>query len=193
MPAPESRPVPELGPAGCRRLALRDGVHLLRPLDASDARRLQEFFYSHTMETIRMRYGHAVARMTRERAHDLVNVDQSRDLALAIVEKQGPREIIHAVGRYYLDPDGRGAEVAFVVHESKRRLGMATALLEAMQEVARRRGLGFLWGRVRRDNHAMLALFARHGGVVSGADGAAHDEVDVRLPLRDQALPPSGR
>ena len=91
-----------------------------------------------------MRYGYAVSRMTRERAYDLVNVNQSRDLALGIFEVQGPRQIIHAVGRYYLDADGRGAEVAFVVRETRRRFGMGSVLMDALIAVARNRGLRFI-------------------------------------------------
>ncbi|HEX9781528.1 MAG TPA: acetyl-CoA hydrolase/transferase C-terminal domain-containing protein [Opitutaceae bacterium] len=69
------RPVGDLGEIEVRRLELKQEPFILRPLHASDMRRLQEFFYSHTHETIQMRYGYAVSRMTRERAYDLVNVN----------------------------------------------------------------------------------------------------------------------
>jgi acyl-CoA hydrolase/RimJ/RimL family protein N-acetyltransferase len=177
------RPVPDLGDVESRRLEMAGEPHLLRPLHPSDIRRLQEFFYSHTMDTIQMRYGHAVTRMTRERAYDLVNVDQSKDLALGVFAVQGPRQIIHAVGRYYLDADGRSAEVAFVVRESRRRHGMASTLLQALIDVARRRGLDSLWGRVRRDNLPMLALFKRFGGTTFRSPESSDGDVDVRIPL----------
>ena len=176
-------PVRDLGDLESQRLTLADGRYLLRPLHPSDMRRLQEFFYSHTLETIQMRYGYAITRMPRERAYDLVNVDQSRDLALAIFETQGPREIIHAVGRYYLDTDGRAAEVAFVVRETKRRCGMASALMVAILAVARKRGLDSIWGRVRKDNLPMLALFRRFGATVARADGAEAGDMDAHISL----------
>ncbi|MBE2215079.1 MAG: GNAT family N-acetyltransferase [Opitutaceae bacterium] len=177
------RPVGDLGDLESQRLTLADGRYLLRPLHPSDIRRLQEFFYSHTLETIQMRYGYAVTRMPRERAYDLVNVDQSRDLALAIFETQGPREMIHAVGRYYLDPDGKSAEVAFVVRETKRRCGMASTLMDALLAVARRRGLASVWGRVRKDNLPMLALFRRYGATSTRAEDAEAGDYDVRIDL----------
>ena len=178
------RPVGDLGDLETQRLTLADDRYLLRPLHPSDIRRLQEFFYSHTLETIQMRYGYAVTRMTRERAYDLVNVDQSRDLALGIFETQGPRETIHAVGRYYLDNDGKAAEVAFVVRETKRRCGMASALMEALLAVARRRGLEAVWGRVRKDNLPMLALFRRYGAAVARlTDPDNGGDYDVRIDL----------
>lgn len=183
------RPVRDLGDLESQRLTLADGRYLLRPLHPSDVRRLQEFFYSHTLETIQMRYGYAVTRMPRERAYDLVNVDQSHDLALAIFETQGPREIIHAVGRYYLDGDDRSAEVAFVVRETKRRCGMASALMDAILAVARKRGLHSIWGRVRKDNLPMLALFRRYGATISRSDGAEAGDMDARIDLTTKESP----
>lgn len=186
---PDSKPGadPDLGP---RPFEVRGQRFLLRPLAPGDAARLQEFFYSHTLETIQLRYGHAVARMTHERAHDLVSVDQSRDLALAIVESDDARETIHAIGRYYVDADGRGAEAAFVVRESCRRQGFGTRLLQAMVDAARRRGLTTLWGRVRHDNQPMLALFRRFGGrPVAPTDGES-GELEIRIPLNEPARSP---
>jgi len=165
-----------------RRLALRDGRdYILRPLGPADDRRLQEFFYSHTEETIVRRYGFTVTRMSRERAFELVGVDQNRDLALAIVELQGPRQAIRAVGRYYLDKDGKGAEMAFVVGENRRRLGMARILLERMLEIAHQRGLARLWAQVDRDNTPMLALFRQFKA--AEAPGEDLHTVRVELPL----------
>lgn len=166
-----------------RRIQLRDDrEYILRPLGPADDRRLQEFFYSHTEETIIRRYGFTITHMSRERAFELVGIDQNRDLALAVVELQGPRQVIHAVGRYYLDPDRKGAEMAFVVAENKRRLGMARTLLERMIEVGLKRGLQFLWAQVDRDNAPMLSLFRDYGAIES--QGEDLHTVRIDLPLK---------
>jgi acyl-CoA hydrolase len=176
-----------------RRLQLRDEKeYLLRPLSPADDRRLQEFFYSHTEETIVRRYGFTITRMSRERAFELVGVDQTRDLAMAIVELQGPRQVIHSVGRYYLDPDRKGAEMAFVVSESKRRLGMARTLLERILEIARERGLEYLWAQVDRDNAPMLSLFRQYGAAES--KGEDMHTIRIEIPLeRDQPASKRGK
>lgn len=149
-----------------RRLELKDRKpYLLRPLTPADDRRLQEFFYSHTEETILRRYGFTITRMSRERAFELVGIDQGKDLALGIFELQGPRQVIHAVGRFYLDTDPASAEMAFVVSEEKRRLGMARVLLQRMIEVADDRKLQKLWASVDRDNIPMIGLFRQNGAV----------------------------
>ncbi|MEX0322133.1 MAG: GNAT family N-acetyltransferase [Puniceicoccaceae bacterium] len=172
-----------------RKLHLRDNrEYILRPLGPADDRRLQDFFYSHTEETIVRRYGFTVTRMSRERAFELVGIDQNRDLALAIVELQGPRQVIHAVGRYYLDPDGKGAEMAFVSSELKRRLGMARTLLEAMMETACRRNLDKLWAQVDRDNTPMLALFRDYGAEESPGDEMHTLYTEIPLPKSSESL-----
>ena len=157
---------------------------VLRPLGPGDAHRLQEFFYSHNSDTIWMRYGHAVAQMTAERATALVGVDQSRDIALAITAAKDGNEVIHAVGRYYLDGDERGAEAAFVVREALRGRGIATKLLSTLIAIARARGLDFLWGRVHRGNAPMIAVFRRLGGrFVPSTDPDDHD-LRIKIDLK---------
>lgn len=174
------------GPITGAGQALRLGGkrYVLRMLQPADQERLQAFFYSHSSDTILLRYGHAVTQMTSERALSLVGVDQSRDLALAIFEVRQAQQIIHAIGRYCLDTDGRSAEVAFVVRETKRHLGMGTTLFAALRDVARERGLTFLWGRVRRDNAPMLALLRREGGQLVPASAGADGEIDLRVDLQ---------
>lgn len=167
-----------------RKIQLNDGKpYLLRPLNPSDDRRLQEFFYSHTEETIVRRYGFTLTRMSSERAFKLVGVDQNRDLALGIFELQGPRQVICAVGRYYLDEDGRSAEMAFVVGENWRRLGMAKTLLDALFQTAQKRQLDFLWAQVDRSNLPMLKLFRTMGA--RELPGEESHSVRMEIPSKE--------
>lgn len=175
------RTVSEIGDIETRRLQFGDQQYVLRPLHPSDERSLQEFFYSHNAETIHRRYGFLVRRMNRRRAYELVAVDQSRHLALALVEIQGPRQVIHAVGRYYLDDNGTSAEAAFVVRETMRRLGIGTTLLRALLAVARKRGLTTLWAQVDRQNLAMYRLFIREGAVDAQSDDDSVYRVEFDL------------
>jgi len=142
----------------------------LRPLRTGDEDSLIAFFQSHTPETIYERYGYYPPSMSRERAAGLVGVDQGRDCALGIFEPAAAGEVLHAVGRYCLEPDGRSAEVAFVVRESKRHRGMATALLEELIRTARARQLPALWALVSPANLEMASLLRRHGFVFGPRD-----------------------
>jgi RimJ/RimL family protein N-acetyltransferase len=154
-------------------MTVRGTSYVLRRLRPDDEKRLQDFFYSHSQETIQLRYGYMISTMTHERAYELVNVDQKKDVALGIFETSGRQQILHAVGRYYTEPDPIVAEVAFVVRESKRRYGMASILFRRLGEIARESGLKKFVAQVLRENEAMRALFARYGPEVSSLTGSS--------------------
>lgn len=153
-----------------KKLTLGKGSYTMRTLNPSDQRNLQEFFYSHNHDTIHLRYGYEVTDMNKERAYRLVNVQQDHDLALGIFEMQGPRRVIHAVGRYYLEPTEEAAEFALVVREEKRRLGMAETLLVQLIHIAKKRQLNELWAFVLKENQPMLELVKKLGGQIQPID-----------------------
>ncbi|MCW8998323.1 MAG: GNAT family N-acetyltransferase, partial [Kangiellaceae bacterium] len=151
--------VAELGKVELKLFDFDNQDYTLRPLRPADERKLQEFFYSHNKETLLMRYNHHVTQMSREKSCNLVSVDQSRDLALCFTEKDHLGEMIQAVGRYYFIESTNSCEAAFVIKESKRGKGMATALLREMVSIAKLRDLNKMVATVRRDNKPMLAVF----------------------------------
>jgi acyl-CoA hydrolase/GNAT superfamily N-acetyltransferase len=142
----------------------RTGAHaevLFRPIRAADERRLQEFFYSHSDETIWSRYGYMARSMTHERALKLVEIDYQKRFALVgVVGEPGHEEII-AVGRYELDDVTNLAEVAFVVHEKYRNLGIATHLLQKLEDIAREHKIDGFTAQVLSGNMAMLRAFEK--------------------------------
>lgn len=156
--------LPEFGGLEAKIYRLKDGNrYYLRPLHPSDQRRLQEFFYSHKLESVYQRYRSNVSTMSQSRAYELVNIDQTRDLALTFIERQGPREVIHAVGRFFVNQDGKSAELAFIVKEEKQGLGMASRLMEQSIDIARKRGIQKLEGYVREENIPMCHVFEKFG------------------------------
>ena len=162
-------------------VSFKAGKFLLRPLHPSDMRGLQEFFYSHDEETVRLRYGYHRDRMSGDSAYKLAAVDQRRDLALGIFEDIHGRQELRAIGRYYLDGDGKRAEVAFVVHEQTRHSGMAGFLLGELASIAARRGVSAFWATVLPDNRAMAGLFLAAGGTEEKA--AMEDEREFEMSV----------
>ncbi len=155
--------VPELGAVGFTELQI-DGENFdLRPLNPSDERRLQEFFYSHTKETLQMRYNTVPTQMSREKSCTLVSVDQTQDLALCIVKQKGSVVEIQAVGRYYLIKEQNSCEVAFVTREKHQGKGMAKRLLQQMIDIASSRQLSKMLAYVRAENKPMLSVFTKAG------------------------------
>ncbi len=154
--------VQEMGDVELRRIKLQGETYYLRPLRPSDERLLQEFFYSHNEETLLMRYSYHPKQMSREKAATLVAVDQTKDLALCIVKRTGPKEEIEAVGRYYYVEEKDSAEVAFVVREIHQGKGMAKTLLNEMIMIAKKRNIKKMHAYVRSENRPMLHVFDRH-------------------------------
>lgn len=151
--------IPELGDVQIKRIQIQEETFYLRALNPADERRLQEFFYSHTKETVRLRYNYIPQGMTREKSCDLVSVDQRKDIALTLVKQEGSRNIIEAVGRYYLYPEQNACEVAFVTRENHQGKGMAKILLEHMIDIAKMRGLSKMFAIVKSENKPMISVF----------------------------------
>lgn len=165
------------------RLRLGDGTRpfFIRPLRVADMWRLQEFFYSHSEETIQNRYGYLRKSMSEDAAYRMVGVDQNRDLALGIFEEMGAgREAkLRAVGRFYREETEPVAEVALVVHDETRRMGIAGVLFKRLAEIAQKRNIVRFWATVRPDNNPMRRLFEKYGGTAK----RKQDEVLFDLPI----------
>ncbi len=174
--------VPELGSVGMKVLTIAGESFDLRPLNPADERRLQEFFYSHTKETLLLRYNHHPKQMSREKSSVLVSVDQSKDLALCIVRQQGSVVEIQAVGRYYLIESNNSCEVAFVTRERHQGKGMAKILLQEMISIAAQRHIYAMTAFVRVENQAMLSVFVKAGFQRLRSDEP--DEVNLQLILQ---------
>lgn len=155
--------IPELGAIQLKKLVIQGETYYMRPLNPADERRLQEFFYSHTKETLRLRYNYDPKQMSREKSCNLVSIDQSSDAALCIVRQEGSRITIHAVGRFYYAPQANACEVAFVTRETQQGKGMATRLLSQLMDIARQRAIGKVMAYVRAENTPMIAIFEQAG------------------------------
>ncbi len=179
-------PVTEFGPIEWKAIKVASTVYYLRPLHPADERILQEFFYSHTKETLLMRYSHNPKQMSRQKASSLTAVDQNKDLALCVVKQNGPREEIEAIGRYYFIEQENCAEVAFVVREIEQGKGLANTLLKEMIKIALKRDLSSMYAYVRAENKAMRKVFEKNYFVCK--PGESPQEVMLELDLKSNAV-----
>jgi acyl-CoA hydrolase/RimJ/RimL family protein N-acetyltransferase len=141
------------------------GAILFRPIKPTDERMLQDFFYSHSEETIFMRYHAMVKTMPHEKAQYLVNVDYKSTMAFIGVVGEIGKERIIAIGRYISSPTSNFPEVAFVVHEAYRCKGIARFLLQQLTLAAKNNGYEGFVAYVLPENTAMLYAFDRVGGI----------------------------
>jgi len=140
----------------------KDGLEVLfRPVQPSDARRLQRLFYKLQPDTIRLRFHGTIKALTNEMAQEAATIDYSRDMA--IVGLVGPRtnpEII-SEGRYTYNPDKNMGEFDIVVREDYRGRGIGTFLADYLNKIAYSRGLAGVYADVIPENAATLALFKK--------------------------------
>jgi acyl-CoA hydrolase len=135
----------------------------VRPLKTTDERMLQEFFYSHSQETIYNRYFGQKSQLAHREAAKLCYVDYQSRMALAVFQQTGDSERIVAVARYAANPRSNMAETAVVVHEDYRRLGIAGYLLKQLEIYAAGRGIEGFCSEILPTNTAMLSYHRKLG------------------------------
>ena len=160
-----------------------------RPILPTDEPLLRELFYSHSDETIRQRYFALIRHLQHEQVQKFVTLDYHNDFALVGLVPHEGRERMICVGRYFRQPTGDDAEVAFTVHDDYQGLGLGTFLLEKLADIARENGITAFTAEVLAENHVMLRVFqAVAGRIETGTEaGVCH----LRFELSD--LKPSRR
>ena len=134
----------------------------LRPLRPEDRDIESAFVQGLSQETRHNRLlGGAIA-VTREYIERLVNVDYSRDMALAATVMLDAETLI-GVARYVLDKNEPAAEFAVVVADTWQGRGIGGRLLGKLIDIARRRGVKRLYGDILGTNRPMLEFVRKLG------------------------------
>lgn len=149
------------------QLSLEGQSFILRPLVQDDAAKYQAFFNDLSEESVRCRFGHLLAKLTEVEAARRTDGNTDGETALAILDEQQQR--IVAIGRCYLDGYGAQAEVALVVAESLRRLGLGRVLLHQLIQVARSEGSRSISAYIATQNAPVLRLLQSTGFVLQPA------------------------
>jgi acyl-CoA hydrolase/GNAT superfamily N-acetyltransferase len=147
------------------RETLADGTEvMIRPIKPTDEPLLQDFFYSHSDETVYLRYFRPVRSLPHSTAQAMVNVDyQDRMAFVATLGEIGLERII-GVGRYEAEKDPPGTvEVAYTVQEGYQGRGLGTVLQDHLENFAAHKGFEGAVGYLFEDNMAMLKTFSKRG------------------------------
>lgn len=136
----------------------------IRPIKPTDEVMMQDFFYSHSEETVYLRYFRSVRSMPHATAQTKVNLDYRDHMAFVATLGEIGMERIVAVGRYAVEKEHTGmVEVAYTTHEDFRKVGLGTLLQERLERYAGRMGFIGAVGYLFEDNLPMLKTFARKG------------------------------
>jgi acyl-CoA hydrolase/GNAT superfamily N-acetyltransferase len=158
---------------------LKNGKNIaVRPLLPSDEFEYRNFFYSLKEETVYFRFFQRLKTFTHEMAQKhWASVNYSTLISIiGLVRNKGRKEIM-SIGTYAGAEENR-AEVAFVVREDFQGQGMASYLLEVLEDIAKNNNYKGFTAIVLRENAAMINVFKkRYPDMIIKAD----EEGDLSL------------
>ncbi len=132
----------------------------LRPLRPDDRDIELAFVSGLSPETRQNRLLGGAKAITREYIESLVNVDYSREMAIAATAMLGAETLL-GVARYVRE--GPDAEFAIVIADAWQGRGIGSRLLKKLIEVARRQGIRRLYGDILATNRPMLEFVRKLG------------------------------
>jgi acetyltransferase len=150
-----------------REITTRDGFHCrFRAVRPEDADKLQQFVRGLSSEARYYRFLSTMAELSPTLLARFTQIDYDREMAIVATINDGtPDERIIGVTRYLLNADAITAEFALVVADEFHNRGIGSALMNAICDIARSRGLKAIIGQVLASNSDMLALMKRLGFV----------------------------
>lgn len=154
----------------------------VRAITSNDADLERRFIEHLSPESRRFRFLGQMSSPSDDLIHRLTDVDFVHDVAfVALVHEDNEKREV-GVARYGVAPDGQSCECAVTVAEEWRHIGLGTALLRHLIDVARARGIQQMYSIDAADNHAMEDL-ARSMGFVRSTDPDDPTMVVHRLAL----------
>jgi GNAT superfamily N-acetyltransferase len=161
---------------------------VIRPIRPRDKPLLAEGITRLSPRSARFRFLAPKNRLTTAELSYLTEIDFVDHYALVAERPSHPGRLA-AVGRWVRDRDRPGvAELAIVVDDDLQRLGLGTALVHALADAARARGIGRFTGTALTENVAARRLFLRLSPYSEvRVEGATH-ELSADLGVQAPAL-----
>jgi acyl-CoA hydrolase/RimJ/RimL family protein N-acetyltransferase len=172
---------------------LKDGRRILfRPLRPDDERALRDLFHAHSDETVYLRYGTPLKRLSPAQVQRFVTLDYEQRMAIGGFvarphDPQGELDRLIAVARYDLDPATNLAECAFVVDDELQGQGIGTQLLQLLVKHARRQRIQGFTAQVLARNARMMHLFARWCSPLTSRLVDGNYEIEFRFDQIERA------
>jgi acyl-CoA hydrolase/RimJ/RimL family protein N-acetyltransferase len=165
-----------------RWVKLRDGAAVfVRPLKLTDEPLLRDMFYKLSERSTHNRFFRAVEAMPHEKLQEFLRIDYDADMALVVLTDSTEDSELIGIGHYNNNPSTNMADTAYLVRDDHQGKGICTALLSALMDIARQRGIAGFTAEVLPENLGMLRIFHKCGCAVQSemVDG----DVRVEIPF----------
>jgi acetyltransferase len=125
-----------------------------------------------------------VRELSVEQLIRFTQIDYDREMAFVAVDPKGDPEEIRAIVRYTRLADGERAEFGVAVEDAWQGHGLGHAMMGVIEQCARQRQLGEIFGYVLKENDSMRKMMLARGYVPHRDDEDTH-VIRFSLPLRD--------
>ena len=146
-------------------VTLKNGWQVeVRPIRAEDAPLIDRFHQQLSEESIRFRYFHNKADLTKRDLSMLSHINYDRQMAFIAehLRDDGSKEMLGVV-RVWNDPDNIRTEFSVIIRDDLQGLGIGSLLMEKMISYCKSVGTLEMIGKIMVDNHPMRALMKHLG------------------------------
>lgn len=168
-----------------KKVQLKDGRDVeVRPIRGEDAVALLSFHGRLSEESIRFRYFHNKADLSKRDLSLLTQINYDRQMAFIAEEllEDGGREIL-GVSRVWTDPDNIRTEFSVIIRDDLQGLGLGSLLMNAIIDYSRSVGTLEMIGKIMVENHPMRGLMKYLG--FKSTYNMEEQVVDAVLTLND--------
>src|SRR5512141_2405037 len=149
---------------------LRDKTQVvIRPVTKQDGAKEREFIEALSPRSLRFRFLGQVRHPSSDLIRKFTDIDYTHEVAFAAVVPDGEHEKFLGVSRYSANADGTSCECAVTVLDEWHNKGLGTVLMKHLIEVARARGILYMYSIDSVENTDMEEL-ARYLGFTRSVD-----------------------
>jgi len=120
-------------------------------------------FRSFSEESIHYRFFQIIKDTPHEIRVRYCNIDYNREIAIvAELTENGQRKILGVV-RLSLEPDRKSGEIAFIIADRWKGLGLGTKMVDHMIEISKDKGIETIYAIMLPDNYRAINLMKKMG------------------------------
>ena len=168
-----------------KEITLKDGRQVeVRPIRGEDSVALLGFHSRLSEESIRFRYFHNKADLTKRDLSLLTQINYDRQMAFVAEETlaDGSKEIL-GVSRVWTDPDNIRTEFSVIIRDDLQGLGLGSLLMKKLISYSKSVGTLEMIGKIMVENHPMRGLMKYLG--FECRYNLEEQVIDAVLPLNE--------